>query len=1507
MADEKIDLDRDFKDSIASLSLDELTARLESLNAAGLSKTGERHAAIIRSRIEQLQVKPHTTRADLEAINQLHQTPVRPRTNPEMVAQALKEKDEVHLDFNAPTVDLDKEFKESIAELSLQELQARIEAMEKEGTSKTGQRHLAIMREKLNEMNNPLQNPNTVENKEKTHGFNAEEFAGMYMDSQLRSGKMRPKDIIHYINTLDENGRKQYAAYQQTLASHDPLRWVNPGGIEHEGEWSRVNEALAIDQMARVAAMGGKSADNAKPYNLENQPVSNLNRRPRVRTEQVDVPLFVQNAARAASYADEKAPHGLDIEKIQFLIMDSMSKSGSSTPEHLDKYLSGLSEKGRRQLEEYKKKLEKDPRSTLLNALNASEKRRKSGYQEPVAQPHIELQNINRENAITIFNNGVKEMPPTYLWQLRQSLAAREGDQEALSSNIELENIIVDKSAQLADKKIALFDIDQTYALNEMLDNIKVNPLSPQTAARTETIDAALKITSEEITNFENQYGIAEGLLQSPSIVEENIVQLAEMPSNSELFSLDIKPEKLAAPSNLQSVKQLLNVLGDDEKAPSISILAGALQCSEIDNAQKEKLLHLTLLRVKETDKLSQSEFKNFEFLLDSLQTSKESGAYSTASRQKAMLGKARETYLKSSPLKEKQFQDIYNILSNMQVKGDLTLMGRKTVSQKGQNSDISLFMEQVRNETEIFMANTSAQGITQKAFKEEYAERLKNNIVQLVYADKLSKGEITAKDFGNAFDTLAQSAQSAKPIIVNETSCIGYQAAKTNRSTSAASRLGEKKGYENPAKSFLAKIKATDQKLEQKYGKGYSLLRGGLRSAGWGVAYSLGAAFGPAGMAAVATASFANQAYGIYKDYKKQKAENPNTSFWSYLKQNKMRLAGALMGAAAVTISAGGLGANSAIRVARAGSGVALAAAGALHQAAQAYKAQKGNRWKKLWAATKAFGTSAIGFGIGMAAGRMAGEAVNAGADYFRDNDTTLMTNTAATLNNLDANSINPNDPLGMNAQMQEWNRMSEFQTITPEINEAPSVNPEPVYKPEINEAPSVNPEPVYKPEENANVVPQQETIVHHESLQSIVNQDEVNAQLNGGIKPVEFDSDVIDRPDPNAPEIEVNKIKIDHDFKIVGHQDGGRVVLHLDNTDISDIDKIKFHDDGSVSVRMDNETGETVKFRIGEDGKYDLYREGGHTYTQEELEVLNSNPEVIAQNQQNFSQLQELRETSAEHLRAEAAQQATTQEAEAPAPAEAAAQPAAPQTETPAQETQTPAPAEAAPQTPTQEAAANTAQTGAAEQPAASQTGAPAQETAANTTQAEAAAQTPSQEAETSAPAETTPPTPEPVVHTTTSGARYSFDEDGRMAIQGTPGDIDHLKPDTVLRDAQGVYHMGEAASTELSMLHKIENQNLRTIAINDQVYSDLQARAESGETLGDAENRFMQNHEQRLANNNLTHDEDGSLRRLTKDEIIAQKRGVESKQSASHNSSGVHRVLIKDSQLPSPHKGR
>lgn len=612
---------------------------------------------------------------------------------------------------------------------------------------------------------------------------------------------------------------------------------------------------------------------------------------------------------------------------------------------------------------------------------------------------------INKYNALEVMKK-LNTLQPSELATLRRALNARPNEQ-TVAAGIALDEHILSQAEKCANGKESVVGIEEAYAFSELLELVKQYPNSNKVKENTQILDTALKQIKQEITAFEETYGLDKDNLQAPEIVEQNIAKLNGMPSDGQIFALELRPEKLQAPTDLQDVVGIIESAEASKSVPELSVLAGALQCKDLDEDRRKKLLEMAATRVKSTFALEHKDFKNFEYLLNAVKASPQALKDSVIKNKEQLLADARAAYKLQVPVKDKEFQDIYNVLNSLQIKGELKAFGRKTVDQNTKDSDLDLFREQIRRETEIYLANTSRNGISTEDFKQEYADRLRNNLVQLVYADKVSKGQISEKDFGKMFDEMAAAAKDKKPIKINQESIIGWQAAKTNRLESAVKVEGKKPGYEAPAKAFSSRVKNLDDKLSKKYGAIYSVLKTAAKSAGWGTAYSLaGATMGPAGVAMVATASFANTSWNYFKDYKKArneamvKGEKPD-NLWNYMKKNKLKTAGVFMGAATVAIGIGGLGANAAVHAARAGSGMALAAAGAVNQGANAYKNTKGSKGQKLWAATKAIAVSGAAFAAAVMVGKgINGIATEAYADTpdNTSNPTTNNVNNAAT-----------------------------------------------------------------------------------------------------------------------------------------------------------------------------------------------------------------------------------------------------------------------------------------------------------------------------------------------------------------------------------------------------------------------------------------------------------------------------------------------------------------------------
>ncbi len=971
---------------------------------------------------------------------------------------------------------------------------------------------------------------------------------------------------------------------------------------------------------------------------------------------------------------------------------------------------------------------------------------------------------MSQEDAYKAVDSGqYASMKPSELAAVRQALLT-DPTAETTAAASKLDDHIVSQAGKYANDELALTDMNDVYALNDLLTSVRdqSNNDNAKSEEGKTSLNAAIEKSGAEIQNFEEQYGIDKDHLQSPQIVESNIAKLDGLPQDKDIFALDVHEEKMQPPTEYQDVVEILNTARETGNAPELSVLTGALQCNGITEDQKKTLLELAERRVNDTKSLSFGDFKNFEYLLTALKESPNADKLaSTLKKKEKLLSDARQAYAKSLPLKNKEFQDIYNVLSSLKVNGKLKAFGREQLDQGGMDSDIAMFLDQTRRETEMQLACSrnperyiaSENGAPYPAlsstdFKNVYADNLRKNLVELIAADQFSKGKNSKEDYAAMFDQLAAAAQSKKGININQDSFIGWQAARTNRIETAVNKLGQKQGYENASNSFGERVQTTDQKLTQKYGKTYSMLKGCLKSAGWGAAYSIaGAAFGPAGIAAVATASFANQAYGFIKNFKKEreaakaKGEKP-ASFWQYIKKNKLRTAGLLLSGATAAIGIGGVGGNAAVQIARSAAGIGLAASGAIHQAAQAYKSTQGSKGKKTWKAIQTALFSGASFYAGMLAGREAGEiASEAFADVSAatpvdhagingtNNESSVMDNpTMSDTPTIDVNNLSAEqqhdlkmlflrDPAEANQILgqggEQWMNSRELQeawdngTLTPE-QKAQLVE---FSGQRFDDHGNFQDVEGYKTSAQMEAEAKEWTAAQNAKAEAAqeAGQNNPDTQPRARIEPIEIESinplgDMLDKMQAETlqqaelrmkdiriptheqqPDVEINKININDDkIKIVGHDDDGRFVERTSADTLQkmpddlDYNKIKFHDNGDISIRIDTDTGHQVNATIDKDGHYQSITSGSHHYSKEELDYVNNNldnnQEALARNQERYNALQEMRNATEQSL---SEQRAPTQEApvqETPVqetPAQETPAQEAPVQETPVQET--------------------------------------------------------------------------------------------------------------------------------------------------------------------------------------------------------------------------------------------
>ena len=785
------------------------------------------------------------------------------------------------------------------------------------------------------------------------------------LDQYLQDGNFTEEQKTAVLDALIEIEKKRLNPESKNLEEEVLNTYLKNQNLTEEQE-AIVLDAMINVEKQRLAREAAEIADNLN--NLSAEEVEKL-AAVWARTPGAD-DLRTKIAARQEELRANTAPKAAD------------ENEAVSNPEESKKTSESASVQETPQAE-----VSKEAEQPVSNASSAP-KADVSAGEAPADDVSSEKSEINQYNAVEKAKN-LKNLLPSQLATLRRDLNARPND-ETNAAGIKVEDHIVSEAGKYADGKLPLTNIDEVYALNDLLVLVKAYPNSEKTKENMATVEKAITAAQSEIEVFEEEYGIDDAHLQEPQVVETNISGLDGMPKDSDLFALDVHEEKLQQATEYQDVVGILNSAQQSGKVPEISVLAGALQCKDLQSDQKTALLDWAEKRVNSTNSLGFNDFKNFEYLLKTLRESPNANNISSVLKKKEkLLADARQAYVSNVPLKTPEFQDVYNILNNLTVAGELKTFSREKLDQKGSDSDIALFLEQTRRETETYLANTG-KTVTPEAFQQEYADRLRKNIVEVVCADQFSKGRVSEKDYTAMFNKLAAAAQRKKGIAINQDSFIGWQAAKTNRLQSAINRLGQKKGYEKASKSFGERLNATDKKLTQKYGKKYSLLKGGLKTAGWGAAYGIaGTVFGPAGLAAVGVASFGWNTYKFIRDYRRERKEaikknKKIDNFWRFMTKDPdhlLRTASVLLSGATAAIGIGGAIAPAAVVTARVGSriaGFALAGVSALNESRKAYQETKGTAKDKRKAAYKALGVSLASFGIGFATGKAVGGMFN-------------------------------------------------------------------------------------------------------------------------------------------------------------------------------------------------------------------------------------------------------------------------------------------------------------------------------------------------------------------------------------------------------------------------------------------------------------------------------------------------------------------------------------------------
>ena len=318
--------------------------------------------------------------------------------------------------------------------------------------------------------------------------------------------------------------------------------------------------------------------------------------------------------------------------------------------------------------------------------------------------------------------------------------------------------------------------------------------------------------------------------------------------------------------------------------------------------------------------------------------------------------------------LNREALKNVKNVLDNLVITGEQGVLSQKNIKGEEAEKIKNLWMEKVYQETTMYLANTRKEKISDEVFAQEFSDRMKLAILQAQSSKEAVK--VALSKVNNPFERLIKNLEKQNKKVEIGQKFLAANLAKANVDENAAiTRLGEKPQYAAVADTYKGKNKELDEKCKKQHKTLYILLKTAAKSGAWGAAYGVGAAFGPAGVAIVASASCINAIYGVCKDYKKQKKDDQTLDVVKYMRKNPTRVAGVVLSAASAIT--GGL-ANPEFtaysQVLMRGSAISLGAANAV----KAYRdAPKGKKWK---AALTAAGSFAVGF----VAGRAGADVVN-------------------------------------------------------------------------------------------------------------------------------------------------------------------------------------------------------------------------------------------------------------------------------------------------------------------------------------------------------------------------------------------------------------------------------------------------------------------------------------------------------------------------------------------------
>ncbi len=441
------------------------------------------------------------------------------------------------------------------------------------------------------------------------------------------------------------------------------------------------------------------------------------------------------------------------------------------------------------------------------------------------------------------------------------------------------------------------------YIFQEILQDIKVENDEDKKA-----IEKAQETLKNDIAAFEEYYGI-DNKLQPAEVVKKNYEQLDSLPNDRSLLNARDVPEyKLPEKVSFKEYEGKIT----DENIGNLSIddLVGCLRSEGITSETYNKVL--TAL----AEKISREDIPDV-FAMEKEGMSKDQIAtkiaiFDEALKRISLLPDVKDKYEELSdestkakqsleyncPFKNEELRNVDAVLNRLNFVSEidealknpkLTADEKKKLEDKKtiENQEkLSLFKEQVRKETMMYLANTTKEGqVTEKAFVEEYINRLQLATLRLTQTEEVVNSVETMrknkdnKDFKADFFKIF--GEKDKKIDISEATFAAHMQASLDRMNDANIRLAGKSGYKKVSNQYSADIKSLVDKNNKSEAPstGKMVRRALLKSLGVGALCATASMVCPPISSAMVSGYFLiKSSIGMYKDIKKKREEYRNT-----------------------------------------------------------------------------------------------------------------------------------------------------------------------------------------------------------------------------------------------------------------------------------------------------------------------------------------------------------------------------------------------------------------------------------------------------------------------------------------------------------------------------------------------------------------------------------------------------------------------------------------------------